>query len=143
MKRSPLKKKSKSEVSQIKDRIQALCREIAIKRDGGCVLRERPDAGQCGGYRTDGELILQYDHLITRARNISYADTRLGVALCLAHHGGFKQWHKEKYDRIVKEVIGPYRTALWERVELDNRAYPMGLADWKLIEIALQNELND
>lgn len=50
MKRTPLRQNSKSPVAQIKVRIQALIREIAILRDGGCALRFYPEAGLCGGY---------------------------------------------------------------------------------------------
>ena len=77
MKRSPLRQHSKSEIAQAKVRIQALLREIAIKRDGGCILRLYPDAGQCGGFAPkSGHLILQAEHLNTRERNISYGDMR-------------------------------------------------------------------
>jgi hypothetical protein len=125
----------------VKDRIQELLRQIAIARDGGCILRDCPEAGSCGGYRTDGELILQYDHLVTRARSVSYGDIRLGVALCKAHHGGFKKWNKERYDRLMRRILPPERVALWDRIEADNRTYPMGKSDWLTVEIGLRAEL--
>src|SRR5713226_824439 len=50
MKRTPLLQSSKSPVALCKARIQASLREITIKRDGGCVLRHYPEAGNCGGY---------------------------------------------------------------------------------------------
>ena len=62
-------------------------REIVIKRDGGCILRDIQGVSQCNGYRKDGKLILQADHLITRANSATYADTRLIVCVCKGHHG--------------------------------------------------------
>ena len=47
-----------SEVSETKDRIQNLVREIVIKRDGGCILRDIQGVSQRNGYRKDGKLIL-------------------------------------------------------------------------------------
>jgi hypothetical protein len=72
--RTPLKERSDSETAQIKERIQALLRAAVIQRDGGCIFRHYSETEACGGYRKDGELILQADHLNTRARNISYGD---------------------------------------------------------------------
>src|SRR5438477_3758505 len=72
--RTPLKQRSDSETAQIKERIQALLRAAVIQRDGGCIFRHYSETEACGGYRKDGELILQADHLNTRARNISYGD---------------------------------------------------------------------
>jgi hypothetical protein len=40
-----LRRKGQSETAKCKDRIQALLREIAIQRDGGCVLRHYPEEG--------------------------------------------------------------------------------------------------
>src|ERR1700733_1626491 len=88
--KSPLREKSDSPTAQCKSRIQALLRAIAILRDGGCVLRFYSEAGACGGYRNDGELILQAEHLNTRERNISYGDIRNIECLCQRHHGYFK-----------------------------------------------------
>src|SRR3990167_10632447 len=101
--KSPLRKKGESELSQCKDRIQALLRAIAIKRDGGCVLRGWA-ARPCSGWNKKGELILQYDHLITRTRNISYGDPRLGVCICLGHHG-WKHYNEIEYNSIIKEFL--------------------------------------
>lgn len=57
--------------AQAKKRIQALLRPIAIKRDGGCILRDYIEAGICGGYGPkSGDLILQAEHLNPRERNI-------------------------------------------------------------------------
>src|SRR3990167_5567066 len=97
--RTPLARKSKSEVALCKERIQALLREIVIRRDGGCILRP---AGQylwalkcdvkipehCSGFTKDGRLILQADHLNSRSFNGSYSDPCLVGWVCKGHHGG-------------------------------------------------------
>jgi hypothetical protein len=56
VKRTTLAKKGTSETALIEDEIQDLLREGAIKRDGRCILCHSPEAGNCGGYRNDGEL---------------------------------------------------------------------------------------
>ena len=147
LRRTRLKKKSDSPTAKCKERIQALCRAIGIKRDGGCILNPyqgQDGIPQCNGYRKDGELILQYDHLNSRAHNVSYADTRLGVILCKGHHGwkSFTDNNKKKYDILVRTIIGPDRTALWDKVEKDTKTYPMGLFDWTKQEWALDQELS-
>lgn len=96
--KSPLKAKSNNFTAQYKDRIQALLREIVIGHDGGCILRHYPEAGACGGYRKEGELILQAEHLNTRERNISYGDMRNIVCLCRHHHG---QWKPKKRRALI------------------------------------------
>ena len=79
--KTPLAKKGKSDTTLIKDEIQHWVREIVILRDGGCIFRginayDFLDGGKigiadkvsgfpkCNGYRNDGELILQADHLL-------------------------------------------------------------------------------
>lgn len=141
MKKSPLRKQSKSETSKCKVRIQALLREIAIKRDGGCVLRYFPTTGPCGGFRKDGELILQAEHLNTRERNISYGDMRNIVCLCQRHHGYFKPQYSRLYWEIIEKVIGPERWEWLKKVEADRKSYPMGIYEWSKIEMALRQEL--
>ena len=69
-----LRKKSKNPASQAKERIQALLRLLAIARDNGWVLRHYPEAEACGGYRNDGELILQAEHLNDRKYSVSFAE---------------------------------------------------------------------
>lgn len=139
--RKSLRKKSASPTAECKDRIQALLREIAIIRDGGCVFRNYPESGDCGGYRKDGELILQFDHLNTRARNISFGDARLGVCVCLRHHFYYKKQFPFEYERIAIEVIGEKRATLLHRVREDRKSYPFGIYEWGNIELALQQEL--
>jgi len=136
MKRTPLAKQSKSPVAVIKRRIQALCREIVIKRDKGCLLRNKR---HCGG--EIGKAVLQADHLVTRANSATYGDTRLIVCLCRPCHGGFKQWHKEEYDALVRTILPKERVELWDRALADmHRPQKM---DWQLVEIALKKELKE
>jgi hypothetical protein len=150
VKRSPLKRKtplrsrSKHRVqgdddsAAVKERIQTLLREIVVLRDGGCVLRWYPEAGQCGGYRTDGQLILQAEQLVTRSNSVSYADLRTIVCLCRHHHGHFKPEHSQLYWELIERHIGPERWAWIKRVEADKRPYRFYLSDWLKIESALK-----
>ena len=146
MKRTRLNKKSKSPVAQAKDRIQALCRAIAIKRDGGCILE--PYQGKdgipyCNGYTRDGDLILQFDHLHSRINNISFGEPRLGVTVCKGHHTWKTFRAKEPYDELVRTIIGPERCKLWDRVKKDTRPYHMTEYDWGNLELGLKQELAD
>src|SRR3990167_2225956 len=142
LRRTPLNKKGKSETVKCKVRIQALVRELAIKRDGGCVLRNFPETGKCGGYRNDGQLILQAEHLNTRERNISYGDMRNIVCLCLRHHGFFKQQNGALYWDLIRKHIGEKRWGWLQKVIKDKKSYQMGIYEWSAIELALKQELN-
>lgn len=148
---TPAKKafrKFKEETAQtVKVRIQSLLRAIAIERDKECVLtpfQGKNSIPYCNGYRNDGELVLQYDHLNSRAFNVSFADPRLGVLVCKGHHGwkSFGDNNKKLYDKLIRNIIGTARADLWDKVEQDRRTYPMGRADWLVIEISLRAELN-
>ena len=141
MKRTKLRKNSKSPIAQIKKEVQALLRELAIKRDGGCVMRHYPETGECGGRKKNGDLILQFDHLSSRIRNTSW-DIVLGVCVCLRHHFYYKKQYPFEYERCAIDNIGTKRAELLYRVREDTRPYKMGLSDWTLISIALQKELN-
>ena len=123
----------KTEAQKIKVRIQALLRDIVIARDKGCILRQ---VMRCGG--EVGECVLQADHLITRANSATYGDTRLVVCVCKNCHG-WKHWHKEDYDILVKTLLSKERVALWDLKQLDSHR-PQKM-DWKLVEIALKEEL--
>lgn len=150
MKRTPLKRSSKplkrtklrlvghSTTSELKIEIQALLRQIVIKRDGGCVLRNYPETGACGGYRKDGELILQAEHLHTRSNAASFADTRLVICLCSRHHIFYKPQHADEYYKIVRKHIGTIRSILLDRVQQD---YSPHKVDLKMEKIALEQEL--
>ena len=148
--RTPLRKSGASKrpksdqdtVSHCKARIQALLREIVMIRDGGCVLRQFPEeAGACGGYRKDGQLILQAEHLVTRANSISYGDLRNIVCLCQRHHGFFKPQHSRLYWELIEHIVG-YKTWDWiKAVEKDKRPHRTTLWDWQKIELSLRQHL--
>jgi hypothetical protein len=134
---------SDSPTATIKRNIQALLRELAIVRDGGCVLRHDPEAGQCGGYRQDGELIYQAEHLVTRSNSVSYGDMRNIVFLCRHHHGHWKPENSIRYWRLIEHHIGPVRWAWAQRVLDDRAPHRFYVSDWKAIELALWAELKD
>ncbi len=138
MKRSVLKARSTSDSSLAKERIQALVRENAIERDGGCILRNYPETGACGGRRGDGELILQAEHLVTRANSATYGDMRNIVCICWRHHGYFKPQHSKLYWEVIERHLGPAHWAWLKAVEADRTPHKV---DWKLTEIALKAEL--
>lgn len=146
MKRSPLKRKSpirilgKDPVSVTKREIQALLRLLAIKRDGGCVLRHYEAAGArtCAGRKLNGELVSQAEHLITRANSVTFGDMRNIVCLCPYHHLLFKKQYGSLYWELIEREIGPERWAWMKRAEQDKRPYKI---DWKLVKLALEQDL--
>ena len=138
-----LSKVGKSETTLVKIRIQALLRQIVMVRDGGCLLRDDFRAGECGGYRKDGELILQADHLHSRVNNISFGDSRLVVCLCKRHHGYFKPQYPMVYYELIRQKIGQERWDLLQKVSADKKPYPMGAHDWGVVELALKQELKN
>lgn len=142
--RSPLKARGKSETSVIKEEIQSLLRQIVILRDGGCILRHVP-SHHCTGFTRAGELILQADHLVTRANSATFADYRLVVCVCKGAHG----WkslsgnrNKAQYDALVKTLIEPQRVALWEAAERDSwRPVRTTAYDWQKEVVYLRTKL--
>lgn len=137
--RSGLRMRGVSDTSVLKEEIQAILREIVIIRDGGCWLRNFPQAGKCGGYRkSDGQLILQYEHLHTRANMASFADPRLGVCICQRHHIFWKPQNSDLYNDLAEEFIGPENTKVWEAVKNDHSPHKI---DLKLELIALKQYL--
>jgi len=138
LKRTKLRVKGQSTTSEIKREIQSLLREIVILRDGGCWLRHCPESGACGGYRKDGELILQAEHLHTRSNSASFADPRLVVCICKRHHIYWKPQYSDLYNEMAEDFIGEERTKLWKRVREDRKPHKM---DWKMEKIALEQEL--
>lgn len=129
-----------SSISTIKRDIQALLRELAIKRDSGCVLRYYPEASSCGGYRKDGELILQAEHLNGRGNSVSFADMDNIVTLCRNHHFYFKKRQSALYWYLIQEHIGPVR---WMKVQAwirDKTPHRMTLGDWRMLKLLLERE---
>jgi hypothetical protein len=140
------KLRTQNETSIVKREIQDVVREIVIKRDGGCIFRfiaGAPDGPpDCNGYRNDGELILQADHLITRANSGTYAEPRLIVCVCKGHHG-WKKWHEREYNALVRILLPPDRMKLWDACERDSWKPNRGAAyNWSLTLAALKQELS-
>lgn len=129
MKKTFLKKIGTSESSKSKRRIQALLREIAIKRDGGCILRIV--LGGCNA-------VLQAEHLLTRSNTATFGDTRNIVCLCSYHHIFWKPKNSKQYWELIEQHIGPTRWAWLKLAEEDKSPHKV---DLKLVEIALQREL--
>lgn len=138
LRRGKLRLRGTSDASVLKERVQELLRAIGLIRDGGCVFRKYPETGDCGGYRKDGELIYQFDHLNSRVHAISFSDSRLGVIACLRHHFYYKKQYPAEYERCAIDNIGPKRAALLYAVRADRSPHKV---DLKLAEIALKAEL--
>lgn len=142
-----MKKKSNTPSSLAKQEIQRLLREVGLKRqDGLCFFLGKQVGGkrhECSGWANDGHLVLQYDHLNPRERNISYANPDLGVVICKGLHGwkSFSDGNKKLYDKVAMKYLSPARRKLWRRVEADRKSYPMVLWDWQKEIIALKKEL--
>jgi len=129
-----MRQHAKTESAKLKVRIQALVRAIVIIRDGGCFLR---------GFRFPCNEVLQADHLITRGKNVGFADTRLIVCECSAHHTAKTFDKSGDYEDELKRRLPPDRVALWERTKKDHKSYPMGSYEWGKEVIALECELRD
>jgi hypothetical protein len=135
---SRLRVKGKSDTSQDKDEIQALLRQIVIKKYGGCILREERN---CGGELDAEGVVLQADHLITRANSATYADPRLVVCVCKRCHG-WKHWHEAEYNELIKTILPESIVSLWDRCEQERRSHRTGQKqDWKVHILALKQEL--
>lgn len=143
--RGKLRLAGKSTTSELKREIQAILRQIVILRDGGCFLRNytsriTPQYASCGGYRNDGELILQAEHLHTRSSAASFSDSRLVVCCCQRHHIYYKPQHSAEYNELAREYIGKENAKLWDRIKEDRTAHKV---DLKLELLALQKQLKD
>jgi hypothetical protein len=148
MKRTPLAVQGRSETSIVKREIQDVVRETVIKRDGGCIFQNLINShwafayfADCNGYADDGHLILQADHLITRAKAATYADPRLIVCVCKGHHG-WKKWHEREYNSIVRNLLSPERVKLWDECEQASwRPNREAAYNWPVTLAALKQEL--
>lgn len=135
-------RKKKAETSgTIKKRIQSLLRANAINRDGTCVLSRYTDAGCCSGRRSDGELILQAEHLVGRSNSASYADMDNIVLLCLGHHFYFKKQHGAIYWDLIRKIIGEERWKKVQEWERDHTPHRFTKYDWEQAEKQLQTML--
>jgi hypothetical protein len=134
--KTPIAAHGSSDTATLKDAIQAELRRIVLARDGGCILRDSYDVPPCGGYAKDGHLILQADHLVTRANSATFAEPRLVVAVCKAHHGwksvGSNR-NKAQYDALVRSILPPERVKLWDSCEKNSwRPKRTSASDWAL-----------
>lgn len=91
----------------------------------------------CGGYRNDGELILQAEHLHTRSNASSFSDSRLVVCVCQRHHIYYKPQHSVEYNELARDFIGKKNAQLWDRVKEDRTPHKV---DLKLELLALKQE---
>ncbi len=149
--KTPIKRKTKlrvvghSTTTELKNEIQAMLRKIVIKRDGGCFLRHykgkiQPQYMNCGGYRNDGELILQAEHLHSRSNANSFSDSRLVVCCCQRHHIYYKPQYSDEYNSLAREFIGEERSKLWDSVKADRSPHKV---DLKLELLALKQEYEE
>jgi len=134
MKRGYLKRQGTSETAQIKREIQRLLREIVMLRDKGCILRNKR---HCGGTLDTEGVVIQADHLITRANVATYADSRLVVCVCKRCHA-WKHWHEKEYDVLVKTVLSTETVKLWDRCQVE--IWKPHKVDWNVELLALQQE---
>lgn len=138
LKRTKIRVVGHSDTSDMKIEIQSLVRELGILRDGGCILRHYPEAHRCGGYRNDGELILQAEHLVTRGNSATFGDMRNIVILCRYHHTSFKPQYSRQYWDLIRRHVGEDLWKWIKAVEEDTTAYKV---DWKLVILDLKNQL--
>lgn len=143
MKRTRIRLVGHSTTTELKNEIQGILRELVLLRDGGCILRHyrdeiTPQYRECGCFTNDGVLVLQAEHLHTRASANSFSDSRLVVCLCKRHHIYYKPQHADEYYRIVRKHIGKERSELLDRVQNDFMPHKV---DLKLELIALKQEL--
>lgn len=139
MKRTRLNLVGHSTTADLKKDIQATLREIALlKYQKTCVLSPWPETGACGPHRSDGELVLQAEHLNSRSHTGTFGDMRNIILLCQRHHIYWKPQNSKRYWEIVREVIGEQRWAWLERVQADRTPQKV---DLKLVLVALKQEL--
>ncbi len=140
LKRSTLNKLGKSPTSVIKREIQALLREICIKRDKVCILASK----RCNSRVGDAGVVFQADHLLSRSNSATYGDSRLVVLICRPCHGWKSlgsNLRKAEYDALVRTILPPQRVALWDMAELEAGRHKGVKMDWVLVKLALEQEL--
>lgn len=125
---------AKRTVKSVKRNIQKLLLEYARKRDKQCIFYGK-DVGKCGGVTTA-------DHIITRGRANTYADTDNVILACFYHHLQWKPTNPTLYAKIVEEVIGKKR---YKEIHEKGRIlrYSMSLKEWLEEEEKLKEKLNE
>lgn len=138
---APLRQQGTSETSQTKRRIQALLRGIVIERDGGCYLRSYKEAGPCGGYgQKSGTLILQADHISSRANAQTFGLTANVNCICAGHHT-WKKWNRERWEVLTKRHIGAERFDRMIALGAEKLRQSFTAWDWRKVELGLKQEL--
>lgn len=141
MKKSPLRKKSKSPTALLKDDIQEYLRLIVTIRDGGCILRNLRHKGegeaQVINHKVISDRVIQAEHLISRSNSQTFADPRLVVCICKNCHG-WKTYFPKQYDALVKPLLSKERQQLWERCEQERSMHKTHKVDLKLELLALK-----
>ena len=143
LKRTKIRVVGQSSKSELKSEIQAILRAIVILRDKGCFLRHfskeiESNYVSCGGIRNDGNLILQAEHLHSRANANSFAESRINVCTCQRHHIYYKPQYPATYNALARKFIGEKNYRLWEVIRTDRTPHKI---DLKLSKIALEQEL--
>lgn len=143
LRRTKLHVVGKSTTSELKQDIQALLRQIAIKRDKKCILH---------GVRCHNEVgmegvVWQADHLESRSHSATFADERLVVLICRPCHywkSVGSNLRKAQYDAMVKKILPKERVELWEKCEADNwKPKRKDSLDWMLAKVALKQKLSE
>lgn len=139
MKRTPLRKKGKSETALIKDEIQATLRKLVMLRDKKCILYGIKCNHEIGV--TDEGVVWQAEHLIERSNSATYADSRLVVLVCKNCHywKHIKKSNHDQYDEWVKSKLSKERVRLWDRCVKES--WRASKVDWKLELLALKKDL--
>ena len=106
-------------------------------RDKGCILR---NLRHCGGTLDTEGVVIQADHLITRANSATYADSRLVVCICKGCHG-WKHWHEKEYDLLIKTILPKKTIELWDKCQLES--WRPSKMDWSSELVALEQELKN
>lgn len=146
--KTPLRPKAKrrvkvaghESVKDLKNEIQALLRQIVMKRDKKCILHGIKCHREVG---MEG-VVWQAEHLIERSNSATYADSRLVVLVCKNCHGWkhFTKSNHDQYDEWVKTKLSKERVDLWEACVKDKwRPTAARSYDWKLHIVALEQEL--
>lgn len=136
-----MRQHAKTPSAKLKVEIQSLARQIVIKRDGGCVFRDLENFPPCNGYSAGGNLVLQADHMISRGKNIGFADTRLINCVCKGHHTAKTFDTTGRYEEALRGIVGEERALLWDRARADRKSYPRGAYEWGKEALALRQEL--
>ena len=141
MRRIPLRRVGKSPTAKLKQEIQATLLAIAkIKFKGECIGKKWGHI--CSGWKNNGEIIYQCDHLLSRSNSATFADHRLTVLVCKGLHGWKSvgsNLRKQEYDELVKSVLPKEIVKLWDRCEKEK--WRVSKMDWQLELLILQKEL--